>query len=392
MKYNRYLILYGCMLVLLSLPFGLNALFLHNARENLPFKDVVHLQGRTNALYGTATNQNIFAYKLQLVKEKRPAILALGASTVLAMREEFFTTSFANCGNAMNDLTEGKIFLEEVLKHYKPELVIIGLSFWWFTEKNAEPKTYDYHQNIGYLTFEALLRPFTFLADSKITLGEYLRIISFGTIRSGLTNYESIGLRAMKRSEGFRKDGSAFSAYKLFGLETRNALLEMNPALDGRKRFEYTGPIAPKAMETLKEIVELLEKNRVKFVFVVTPVSGVFYKAMESSPEKYGYIGKLHNYYGTLPYEIYNFHNIDDVGGNDCECTDGIHVGDVLSQRIFLKILERNPATVLKDYMNANLMKTMVKEYGGRTLTIYEKDRNMFNYREVDFLKIGCKK
>jgi hypothetical protein len=390
-RYRTFLIIYAGLAFLMTAPFLLNLLFIRNAGEDLSFSDVVRLQRSRNALYGTAMNQNIFVYKLELVKEVKPEIIALGPSTVAAFREESFNVPFVNCANAMNDLTEGKIFIEEMLKHHKPKVVILGPAYWWFSDQFPEPKNFDYHKNMGSLTFEALFRPFEFLWESKITLGDYFGIILYGTLNDGITNYEKIGLRALKRSEGFRRDGTALPAGKFFGFDQRPVSIGIEAAA-ARGRFQYGQDVSARRKRQFEELLELLRKEDIRVVVVVQPVSTRAEEFMTSRPERYGYVEKFREYLKTLAWEVYDFHSLSTLQSNDCECTDAIHLGDVLCQRILLKIHEENPDSALKGYLKVDLMKEMVKEFAGRVLTVYNKDLHMFNYREVDFLKIGCRK
>ena len=92
--------------ILLSLK-----IFEHNS-----FESIVKRQLNHNSIYGTALNENVFAYKLELVKQTKPKIVALGSSRVLQLREEFFRDSFVSAGNAMNTLKEAKVVFRRSFK------------------------------------------------------------------------------------------------------------------------------------------------------------------------------------------------------------------------------------------------------------------------------------
>jgi hypothetical protein len=127
-------------------------------------------------------------------------------------------------------------------------------------------------------------------------------------------------------------------------------------------------------------------------VIIIPPVTTIANQRILSRPEKYGYVFRFQEYVKSLPFETYDFHDIRNAGSTDCECIDGFHIGDVAYQRILLNILRTNPATAIRTFVNAGVMEKMVVEGNGRVMTVFEEDKGKFNYRETDFLQLGCKK
>ena len=60
----------------------------------------------------------------------------------MQFREESFNENFITTGGAMNHLNEGYLFLEEMTKVHKPEIIILGLDFWWFNENYYQPNSF----------------------------------------------------------------------------------------------------------------------------------------------------------------------------------------------------------------------------------------------------------
>jgi hypothetical protein len=360
----------------------------------MTFREIVSVQNAKSAIYGTALNQNTFAYKMDLVRHTKPKIIVLGSSRVLELREEFFNTSFVNCGLAMNDLKEGKVFLTELFRHHKPEVVILGLDFWWFSDMFRQRTNFRYHENTGTdLTLDKLIKPYTFLATSKISPSDYLRILLFRNDKNHVTNYNNLGLKAIMQSEGFRKDGSYLYASTLagFGPEDKR-IIGFRERLDPKRRFEFGSDLSKTRLNTLTQILNMCISNNVVPVIIIPPVSTMIYKRMLSQPQKYEYVFKFREYLRSLPFENYDFHDITKTGATDCECIDGFHIGDVTYQRILLNILKQNPGSAISTYVNTNLIERMVRANDGKVMTIFETDRGKFNYQEADFLKLGCRK
>lgn len=93
--HRRFFRTYALAGAVFALPFVLNAAFVIRAGETMTYAEVAARQQQARALYGSAFNQNNFRYKLELVRQRRPAVIALGSSRVMTFREESFRTSFA---------------------------------------------------------------------------------------------------------------------------------------------------------------------------------------------------------------------------------------------------------------------------------------------------------
>jgi hypothetical protein len=381
-------------MAVMALPLFVNLIFITNAYEHMTFREIVKIQHEKNGIYGTALNQNSFAYKMDLVRHAKPKIIALGSSRVLELREEFFNTSFVNCGLAMSDPKEGKVFLAELFRHHKPQVIILGLDFWWFSDMFRQRTNFNYHKNTGAdLTMDKLIKPYDFLISSKITPGDYLRILLFKNDKNRITNYNNLGLKAITQSEGFRKDGSYLYASTIAGFAPEGKrIIGFRDRVEPKRRFEFGTDLSQSRLKTLTEILKMCTDNNVLPIIIIPPVSTVAYKRIVSRPEKYGYVFRFQEYVEALPYETYDFHDIRKAGATDCECIDTFHIGDVAYQKILLKILKQNPGSVLSKYVNTRLIEQMVPENEGKVMTVFEADQGRFNYREADFLKLGCRK
>lgn len=386
--------LYFWITAVLAIPLLINLLFITNAHEHTTFREIVKVQEAKNAIYGTALNQNTFAYKMELVRYVKPKIVVLGSSRVLELREEFFNTSFVNCGGAMNNLEEGKVFLTELFRHHKPEILILGLDFWWFSDLFNQRGTFDYHRNTGAdLTLDKLIKPYDFLISSKISLRDYIQILLFKNDRNHITNYNNLGLTAIKRSDGFRKDGSYLYASAIAGFAPEGQRITgFNDKLDPKRRFEFGMNLSQNRVDALNDIIKMCVNQNVVPVMIIPPVTTIAYERIVSRPEKYGYVFRFQEHVRSLPFETYDFHDIKKAGANDCESIDGFHIGDVAYQRILLNILKQNPGSVISTHVNTSLIEQMVRDNEGKVTTIFEADKGRFNYKETDFLNLGCKK
>lgn len=392
-KYKIFLLYVLLFTVIFSIPVLLDVLFVYNAGENSGFDEIIKLQKSKDAIYGTELNQNTFLYKLEMVREKKPEIIALGSSRVLQFREEYFKQSFVNCGGAMHYLKEGVLFIKEMVKFYKPDVIIMGLDYWWFNEDYLQPSGFSHHQNNGKtLTLEKLTTPIDLIYKGIISFKDFIDILICKYPENIVSDNYSIGLQAIKMQGGFRKDGSYFYSGYIFGLKKSDVkFTETLRGIDnGLLFFKHGKNLSSKSIQMFEEIVDLCKKNNIRLVCFVAPLSYTAYLKMLSMSDKYIYVKKFQNYLMASSNETYDFLNIESVGSNDCECVDGFHGGEVTYQRILLKIMEINPNSLLKDYINVNLLKASIKESSGKALSAI--DNRKYKMKELDFLELGCKK
>jgi len=395
--YKKYIVHYIWVILALSLLLMPNYLFINQAYENSPFKDIVSAQRSYDAIYGTALNQNTYAYKLELVRAVKPDVIAVGSSRVMQLRENYFVVPFVNTGGAMNYLNEGILFLQDLVKVHRPKVIILGLDFWWFNPNHPQSLSYDYHDNTGtYITFDKLTKPFFFLLNSKITLNDYAATIAHQGRRNGTTQYKTLGIDAIKNSDGFRKDGSYLYAKTIFGFNENYGDIGFQETTgrieQGIRKFEYSAEFSDERVRDLLQLLNIARDNDISVVLFLPPVSHFIYEIMRIDPDKYAYVNSIRKYLKTLPYEIYDFHDVGTVHVDDCEFIDGIHGGDVVFQRLLLNIVSSNPDSALRTYLDLNLMRKSVKKYQGKVLTIYDLDSSKLLNSEVDFLKLGCGK
>jgi hypothetical protein len=396
-QYKRFLIIYGIILGTVAIPLGVNLLFLANAYENMSLSSLAKEQREKNAIYGTALSRNAFGYKLELAKEAKPTVIALGSSRSLGIREELFNVPFVNCGNAMNALNEGRMFIEELVKFHTPDLIIMGVDFWWFSEEVRQPDRYGYHRNDGtQLTLDKMYKPYEYIFTSKLKLSDYLSIALFKKNKNNITNYENMGLIAIIKGGGFRKDGSNLYADTLFGLKGggRSVKLQTMKSKKGKRQIihAYGSEISQGRVEELQRIIALCKEKGIRLIIIQPPVSDSAHEQILDNRDQFEYFFRVQEVLSALPVEHYIFQGVRSINSSNCECIDSIHIGEVAYQRLFLAVLEKNPDSHLGNYLNKDLLRTSVDRSNGKALAMHETDKGKFNYPEVDFLRIGCQK
>lgn len=368
-----------------AVPYAIISFILDSYYENTPYAKIVGDQVANSGIYGTALNQNTFGYKLELYKSIKPSVLVLGSSRVMQFREDSFNTKFVNAGGAMNHLNEGLMFLKESIDHHKPEIVILGLDFWWFNKKNYQPFNFPYHANTGdILNQTKLTNFFKFLFKGKIPISTIKDTLSSNRLINHYSEYKNLGFNALLNGRGFRKDGSYFYAKVIF---ENGDDVKFNDTLSrirtGTNRFEHASHYSESRYGEYFEIRNFLKSKGIKLLVLFPPLAKIVRKEME----KYNYL-----YYSQLRQDVlkdldtFDFHNGFDISNSDCEYKDGFHGGDIVYKRILKEMYDKNVS--IRSYINIDKITNDISRFAGLAMTP-EKGLKM---KEIDFLKLGCPK
>ena len=378
-------------LIMGVIPYGLTYIYLVANYENNSYRDIVKRQIKNNSIYGTALSQNTFSYKLELIKNVKPKVVALGSSRVMSFRKENFNASFITAGGGMNHLNEGYKFLENMYQFHKPEYIILGLDFWWFNNSFYQPHRFLYHENDGKnISPRKIYKTLLWLINGKINISSFNNILlNNKKIENQYTNYDNLGFGAISTSEGFRSDGSYFHSKKFFGLE-ENGDENFNDTFkkirDGYGRFKYGNELSIDRVSILYKILELIKSNNTKIIVFIPPLANATYEEMKGY--QYDFIDRFRELVKSLNIENYDYHDLSVITQNDCECVDGYHGGDVVYSRILKDMYDDNSS--ISKYLNIDNINNSINLYQGNALVV--SSNNMFRNQEVDFLKLDCVK
>jgi hypothetical protein len=381
-----FLFIYTSLLILIVVsPF---IVFLIKTKEYATVHEIVNEQIQKKSIYGTALNNNTFLYKMELINQIRPNIVAIGSSRIMQLREEFFLDSFINTGGAVNKIEDGSIVLNQILKIYKSKIIIFAVDPWWFNENYkaviSENRNLD---TTNILFFEKIFNPIKWLIKCKIDLKQFINVLFFNNYKNNITNYNNIGISALDSSSGFRKDGSYFYSSIIFAKDNSKDIKfsdTISRIEKGNRRFEYGSKISKKSINEFKNILDICKKNNIKLILFIPPVSQTTYKKLNEYKKNYRYIDEFRH--KITEFGGYDYHNPSLFDSNDCEFIDGFHGGDVTYQRILLDLSKKDD--IIKNIINIKELQKNINEFKGRSTTI----DNTSISKEVDFLELECKK
>lgn len=345
-------------------------------------------------IFGSGISQNFIEYKLELYKNIKPAICAVGSSRVMQFRGNWFTKPFVNMGGVAGNLAELRFTIEQMLKISPPKAMLIGLDFWWFMPQwEKEPlKTLDYQAASYTYDLQKLKKPWQWLMEGKISLQEMLKPLT-GTFTNAFRT-DRYGILAQQYSEGFGPDGSWYNTADLtgkkppFDYKFSDTLEQIE---HGIKAFYHandsqTEP-SSEHIHALQEILRLLDENNIIYWLFMPPLSQRAFDRMEKDRHLWPHLFKLQSSLHAKKLYVVDFSSPISLASNDCEFIDGFHGGEVAYARLLLMLAKSSPKLVY--YVNVGKLVSLVQDWQGHAMSY---DTRLSVEPEIDFHHFGCPK
>ena len=338
------------------------------------------------AIFGSGVSQDFVDYKLTLYSAVKPDIIALGSSRVMQFRGKYFTKKFLNIGGTAGNLAVLRSTIEAMLKVHTPETVILGLDFWWFTQKwEADPfkevpptsGTYAY-------TFDVLKSPYQWLLEGKLTARQF-----FAPLTGGFEKH-LYGIMAQKTGDGFATDGSWYYTADVtgqqhpFDYKFQDTLKQVRY---GIKAFAPAPEIPVAHVDALAEILCKLHSRGVRTYIFISPLSQAVYDLMREREKDYPQTFQLEQVLSARDIEVQNYINPQTLKSTDCEFVDGFHGGDVTYARILRDMADKYPSLV--QHVDILKLDEDIHYYNGFAMV---PDERVTKLPEVDFMNFQCRK
>jgi hypothetical protein len=385
---NKYLLILGSSIALVPLVALLNYIFLRNAYEFEPIDNVVNLQSQNEALYLPAIHQTIYPYKLVLYHKIKPKIVALGSSRVHRIRGRYFNVPFVNLGGAMYTLKEGQRLLKEMAATHKPDLILLGLDPWWFGSMAGTYSAGDCNVTGSEFQLDMLFLPCKWLLERKVSFQNFFQILMGQHHNPTL----AIGLHAAINGEGFYRDGSLYNYGRVFGFYKRSDggfAGERDLISRGMGIFNYDRAIIQERWQEFISLLEFAKAQNIQVITFLLPLPARVIDWMAELKDNYAYIDELRAKIPEVSVRNFDFFDPREFGSCDCEFFDGFHGGEITDLRM-LREMGRDSASGLGPYLNWPRIEECIQKYRGKTLVPIHSYGPQ--YKEVDFLKLGCKK
>lgn len=323
-------------------------------------REIARTQQESGGIYGSATHENFFGYKMALHAARRPRIVALGSSRVLTLRQYTFTERFVNLGSAMRNLAEGERAVQEMLALHRPDVVLVAFDFWWFNPDRSEQTEFPAHHAYRASLLRSLGLPLAWLWSGRLPLGVGVSLLHQGAFED--VGEPAWGVQAAVVGEGFRPDGSR----RLRGPGRISATLASIG--DGANGFEPGVRIDQARLRRAAALLSTLTGKGIEAVTYLPPVAPSVLHAMAQT-QRYAYVEELRSAMYGISANHYDFHDLGRSGAADAEFVDGIHAGETATLRLLLAIA-RAPESPLRGVVATDAAERGVRLYRGLAVPI----------------------
>jgi hypothetical protein len=376
-------------------PLLISYRYLAHHGETLNARQVVdRLEREPGTIYRSIMHDNLRETALEIVRRRQPEIVALGSSLTLDFRQEFFTRPFACAGGVMDTLADGELFVTQMLKEARPQMVLFVLNFWWFTDAQVPLRgRIGGPEEAPRLSFSQLRVPYKQVRAQLITPSQLLLLQplpSFEAVRN-----PPLGLMAHLDHVGRRADGSQLNGLVFsdeawdFYAPVRERFANIDRYILQPGRFGPDLTIRADRVELLQNILRRLGETGCHVILLNPPMAPPLVEAMRRS-------GRHQHYFDLAPVvrelgaEFYDFADPVPLGIPMSEFADTHHAGNTAYMRLLLEIVRRNPGSPLAGGINAERLAEWVDRFAGGTVAVLGSD--MIQTRETDFLGLGVQK
>ena len=301
--------------------------------------DEVILEQRENdsTLLGLAYNEQNAYYKISNANYYQADVIAVGTSRVMQIRNDYFTTSFYNCGGGANENFDSYLNFIKNLE-YKPQVIILGLDCWVFND----------NWNRGLMHYEDY-RAIEKTKRSKLSLVKAL-ISDWNAkkwSRDTLSFFpNNIGINGIVKNNGFRNDCSYCYGDTYLHPESQPDYQFMDTIErinNGVSRFEYGDHIDSETIKLLDNLLAYCEGSGIYVVGFTAPLAPGIYERMEHSGN-YGYLDEIvpecNRIFSEHGFGLYDYLDGESLGYGDEYYVDGFHGGDIVYAEIVKRIAE----------------------------------------------------
>jgi hypothetical protein len=375
--------------VIVLTPLLLSVLFFVRSGENWSYPDLVTFQRANDAVFAPAASFSYFDYKLEMVRQARPVVVALGSSRGLGFQGRYFNVPFVNAALAMRSLEEGELFLTKLLEVHKPQHVLVTVDFWWFN-----PAVVPSGMSAGrfprqMLTRDLAVLPLESVWKGKLPAWQLAAVALFGHRRNALTLYENLGIAGIATSNGIRADGSMlYAEYALGGRRDLDPRFARTAGMiaAGLSNYAWGEHVDRALFERFARIVAQYRQHGTSVSLILPPVAPAVRRLLAEAG-RYRYIDELRAMLHELNVPLADFHDAGTIPATDCEFVDGYHAGDVTYLKMLVTMARAWPW--LAALVDMSAAERTIDTFDGNIIdqAVPERFRGL---PELDFMELGC--
>lgn len=388
----RFVLLVASGLALFGLVVGAGLLLLQRSGElNLPAVVEAQNDPERFCLFGSAVDENHFAYKAALLASRAPQVVVLGSSTVLSLRAVSFEAPMLNLGRMAIDIQHLERAVDVVLAEPQPPaLVLLGLDFWWFNPTWAEDRDQPHLSPPARLEGGYWSLPWSWLLEGRIGPEDALRLIA-APGAAGAAERCRFGVAARLHDDGFGPDGSRYYSSRITRVdpdfEDYRFLDTLRRIDERRRRFEAGRVPDGDRLRRVAAAVARLEAAGSRVVAFLPPLAPAVVSAIVAEGDAYAYYHALPAALLEVGVDTLDFRDAAAcLNGENCDFLDGFHAGERLMERLLQRIADSRQGAALAPVLRPMTPSLYPEGWTSRP------DPRVTPAREKDFLGIGCEK
>lgn len=386
---------------MLITPVIMGWLFLHNVGEFVPLHTMVkqQLTYKNTCVVGLTTGKYTYdEYKLAMYQHIKPKVLILGSSRVMQFRQEYFSIPILNAGGVMSSIDQGFEYIQKALFEHTPDLIIIGLDYWWFHEDVPSVSSGPWMHPEHALSIRTYFLPYQWLFDKKITPSRFLKTI-FNPMQFFSADFShGFGADGQLNKTGFAKDGSYFYTKFINGTEPSadENFKHTFAEIDARQNKQDTSRLLYFRSGTTVNLLQFskfvaltnfIKSKKVPMIIFIPPLAPDVIEKMSHFSSQYHYIDELRKKLTAAGLSYYDFHDPQFLPSSHCEFIDGFHGGDITYAKILHHIAMHDD--IIIPFLDLEKILATIQRYDGLAMLV---NPEISPLAEVDFLHLGCAK
>lgn len=312
--------------------------------------------------YGLAYSDPSILFKVAMVREVRPTVLALGNSKILTMRKEFFNDSvvFYNAGGTAGNIANFRAIVASL--PVKPRVIFMTVEPLHFdpavrvatSDQLRTTKEEAYVEVIGNRIIQSWGLVYRDFLAKKFSLND---------ITSPTTSSSTpIGLNAYVTGSGIRNDGSYHygKQYEDKDLRDKKIAAAINYIIH-KDSIYSTGEVSHDALKELDAFLSLCKEEHIYVVGYIPPTP----KKIEDAYKNNQVFSYMFNVYDVTDpifkkygFRVFNFFQLASLGGGDEETIDEYHTSEKIMLRTLLQIYKSDGA--VRPYINEKKILSMM--------------------------------
>lgn len=315
----------------------------------------------------TWTRGDLMAFKYQGALQRRPEVLLLGSSRGHHLRAAAFTEepeAFYNASYPGASIYEVRQIVEELAaQDAMPPLILLVLDLPNFNgeREGFRPDTTTLSGSLWWMNSNQISQGLREVSRNWVQF----RRNNWNYLRYNLeSDWPLWGYGTHNTDYGYMADGSQYNMDLTAENAARGTQQHWELYAERGRMYEIGSTLDEGALADLEQILSLAQEHGSTVIGYLPPYQNAFWEVLTTEPD-YAYVplvqDALQTVFAAYDYRLYDFSELESVGGFDSEMYDSWHPGEKLDLRILLALTEAEPE-LLRAYVDPVSLAGMIEQ------------------------------